>query len=823
MGGRIAQIAVYNARPSLFYVATASGGLWKTDNGGITMAPVFDREGSISLGAVAVDQSNPDNVWVGTGEQHSRNSTAWGDGVYHSTDGGKTWMKVGLENTRHISSIVLDPKDKNHVYVGALGRLWGPSEDRGVYETTDGGKTWKKILYVNNLTGVINLIMHPKDPKTMIASMWERERKAYDFRSGGPGSGIFRTTDGGKTWKTSEKGLPNGTRGRIGLNYFLADPKVVIASVEYREKAAAPGATPPPARTQPNGSMFNGGGLYISKDGGVSWSFLNDLNPRPFYFSTPRLDPVDPKRIYVLGVSLHASEDAGKTFRAMRASIHADNHDMWIDPNDPTHMIIGNDGGLYQTRDRGVNWEHINKMAIGQFYAVAVDNRRPYWVYGGLQDNGSWGIPTQTNRGGPSFWDAVNVGGGDGFHVQVDPNDPMTLYSESQGGAMMRYDLKTNQSRFIRPRLDGERLRFNWSTPIYLSPHNSRTLYVGANRLFKSVNRGDAWKVISPDLTTNNPDKQRPGVNSVTPEDTGAERHCTIITISESPTKQGVLAVGTDDGLVWISEDDGTKWTNVTANIPDLPANTWCSRVLLSKHSQNRIYATFDGHRSNDFKAYAYVSEDLGKTWSKISDGLAEYDSVYVIREGEKNPDLLYLGSEMGLRVSLDRGKTWGRVRGNFPTVAVHDMVVHPRELDLVIATHGRSMWTIDVNGLEGLTSANRDKAVAVMQPQAVLNLVDFGSGWDGDAVYQARNTQPGTTIFYWLKAAAGSVKITISDAAGVRKAEITGTKNAGLNGVRWNGRLGGRGAPEPGEYRVSVVVDGKETLTSVRVETPDN
>jgi len=816
MGGRIMDIAVYGPRPQIFYVATASGGLWKTENAGTTVRPVFQYESSMSLGAVAVSQKDPNLVWVGSGEGSSRNSTAWGDGVYKSTDGGTTWKNMGLKETMHITRVVIDPRDDNTVYVGALGRLWGPNPERGVYKTTDGGKTWSQVLKVDDTTGVAELIQNPKKPNELLCAMWMRQRKAYDFTSGGPSCALYKSNDAGKTWKKITKGLPEGPLGRIGLSYHFNDPTHVVATVEYRPKDAS---------ERQGAASMNGGGIYISTDGGDSWSRQTGLNPRPFYFSQPHWDPVDKNRIYVLGVSLHVSDDMGKTFRALQASIHADNHALWVDPKDNHTVYIGNDGGVYVSRDRAVRWQHINNIVASQFYAVHFDMRKPYWVYGGLQDNGSWGYPTQTVRGGVSWYDAFNVGGGDGFHVQVDPNDWGTVYSESQGGAASRQDVRNGGAISIRPRpVQGQPpYRFNWSTPILISPHNSSIVYLGGNRLFRSVKRGENMQPISPDLTTNNPEKLRPGRNSVTPEDTGAERHCTIITISESPMKPGLLYVGTDDGLVWVSQDAGANWENLTKNIPELPEFTWCSRVTASKYAEGRVYATFDGHRSNDFKAYLYVSEDYGKTWNKLHNDLPEFDSLYVIREGTQNPDLLILGSEMGMRFSLDRGKNWVRFVNDFPTVAVHDVQIHPRELDLVIGTHGRGIWTMDIGPLEQLTTENLGKDVFVCKPQPVVNMGrTMGAPWDGDSVFLSSNTQPGTTVFYWLKAkATGEVKVSIQDAAGSQITELTGTGSEGLNAVRWNGRVRNQTAA-PGDYRVVVTVGGKEYATSVKVEKAD-
>ncbi|HVT12709.1 MAG TPA: hypothetical protein VHE55_10620 [Fimbriimonadaceae bacterium] len=858
MGGRGVDLAVYNKEPRIFYVATASGGLWKTENDGMTFAPVFDREGSDSLGACAVSQKDPNLVWVGTGEATSRNSVAWGDGVYKSTDGGKTWTNMGLKETMHISRILIDPNDNNTVYVGALGRTWGYNAERGVYKTTDGGKTWKQVLFVDDKTGVADMAMNPKNPNEILVDMWQHLRKAYDFESGGPSGGIYRTTDGGKTWHKAMKGLPNTWPkleslndrdmrslanyfgiphkddskaaellplvkpkveaaslpiGRIGFAYFLKDPKIVLATVEYN-----PFITEGQGSFSRGGGSMNGGGTFMSHDGGETWEKTSSTNPRPFYFSRPIIDPEDVNRQYLGGVSLHVTDD-GKNFRTARANVHPDIHQIWIDPNDGNHIILICDGGLYETRDRAVNWRHFENMTIGQFYAVTFDNRKPYWVYGGLQDNGTWGQPTQNQRGSTSWFDAFNVGGGDGFHVASDPDDWRWLYSESQGGGMVRYDLKTGAQRFMRLPRGGN--RFNWSTPFIISPHNSSTLYVGGNKLFKTVDRGDHWDTISPDLTTNDPAKEHPGMESVSPENTGAETHCTIITISESPVKQGLIYVGTDDGQVQMTKDDGAHWDNLTANIPDLPANTWCSRVLASKYEEGRVYATFDGHRGNDFKPYVYASEDYGKTWKKLNAGLPDYDCVYVICEGDKNPDLLFLGSEESLRVSLDRGKTWSRFRSNgWPTVAVHDLVVNPNEEDLVIGTHGRSIWTLDISGLEAMTSENRDADCFLAKPQNIyLFGMITGAPWDGDAVFSIPNTQPGTLIQYFLKKdQSGDVKIVVSNADGSRSRDLTGSGKAGLNTVRWDGRILGR-TLEPGDYRVTITVGGKEYVTSVHAE----
>lgn len=813
MGGRVTDLAVYEPEPRIFFVASASGGLFKTENAGTTFSPVFQDEGSISLGACAVSQSDPNLVWVGTGEATSRNSVAWGDGVYKSTDGGKTWANTGLKDTLQISKVVIDPKDPNTVFVAAIGDVWA-SGDRGLFKTTDGGKTWRRVLYIDDATGPADLKMDPKDHRVLLCAMYQRLRKPWDFISGGPGSGLYKSTDGGEHWHKITKGIPPGPLGRIGISYYRKDPKEVVATIEYK---------PDPKAKRPRDSEEvprYAGGTFRSMDGGDSWKEINALNPRPFYFSLPYIDPNDDKRIYVMGDGINVSTNAGKTFPELgSARVHPDFHAMWIDPRDSNNVLVGNDGGVSYSHDKCMTWDHLNGMPIGQFYAVAADMRRPYWIYGGLQDNQCWGLPTQGSTGGVSFFDSVSLGGGDGFHVAADPEDWTTVYAESQGGAASRTDLRTGQGRFIRPTLRGAKLRFNWSTPFIISPHNHQTLYFGSNILFKSIDRGDHWKPISPDLTTNNPQTYGPSKLSVSPEDSGAETHCTIITISESPMKAGLLYVGTDDGQVQVSQDDGATWTNVTKNIPDLPANTWCSRVLASRWSDGTAYATFDGHRTGDFKPYVYKTTDYGKTWTKLNNGLPDYDCAYVILDGLKNPNLLFLGSEMGLRISLDGGQTWGRLHNkSFPTVAVHDVVEQPREMDLVIGTHGRSIYTLDVNGLEGLTPDALKADAALMRPQDVLILGRMNQGaWDGDRVFVARNSQPGTRIEYELAKMAKSIKLTISTADGSDSIDLETTNHPGLNVVSWNGRVGVRVVP--GDFRVTLSVDGKEYTTGVHVE----
>ncbi len=799
MGGRIMDIAVYDREPRVFCVAFASGGLWRTENGGTTMTPIFDRMPTQSFGAVAIDPTDPKVIWAGTGEESSRNSTSWGAGLFKSVDAGKTWEPLGLAETRHTARIAIHPKDTKTVFVATLGGLWDQTTDRGLFKTKDGGKSWRKVLDAGPKAGAIDVVFDPKNPSVLLAATWERFRLPYNFYSRGPGSGLWRSTDGGESWRRVTRGLPEGDLGRIGLSVMKSNPKVWVATID----AAA-------------------GGFFRSEDGGQSWSKVNTLNPRPFYFSRPVQDPLDENRVYICGVNVHVSDDKGRTFRQAPWPIHPDHHAMWVDPTDSMHLIIGNDGGLSQSRDRGATWDFIDNMAVGQFYAIGADMRKPYFVYGGLQDNGSWGGPTQTRQGHVAYHHWYGVGGGDGFFVQVDQEDWRWLYSESQGGNVSRLNQVTGESKFIKPRPpQGERYRFNWSSPIFLSPHNSATVYFGGNRLFKSVNRGDNWKVVSPDLTTNDPEKQKPVVGDAV--NSGAETHCTIITIGESPLKQGVLWVGTDDGQLQVSQDDGVTWANVIANVPGVPKNTWVSRVEPSRFAEGRCYVTFDGHRAGDKSPYVFVTEDFGATWKPLVSGLVQDQVAYVVREGRRNEDLLFLGTERGLFVSLDRGASWRRYETEpWPlAVRVDDLLIHPRELDLVVGTHGRSIWILPVAALEQLTKANREKDVFVCEPQTVYGLgrVSGGGAWDGHGRFESNNTQPGTQIFYWLKqGTTEKVVVQLVDAAGREVAKLDGKGDKGLNVVTW--RPSRRTAVRTGDLGIVLKVGETETRgTVLRVE----
>jgi photosystem II stability/assembly factor-like uncharacterized protein len=770
---------------------------------------------------------------------------------------------VGLTDTRHIGKVIVDPHDPNIVYVAALGRLWGRNDERGVYKSTDGGKNWKMVFTQGNRAGVVDLDMDPSDPNTLYACAWDRLRWAYLFQSGGMESGIFKTTDAGKTWHQLKNGLPSGQLGRSAISIYAKDPHILLATVEYRlpgakvtvandddeamleeqyaQQGGSPSDTvkqdpkkpdqkklepkkpiqkPDPRLAQVNGTQMNGGGMFMSHDKGETWEFIRQHNPRPFYFSNPNIDPNDAKRMYIGGLNLQMTPDAGKTWSNLASNvIHADHHAMWIDPKDSNHLITGCDGGVYQSRDMGKTWYHHDTLPIGQFYAVSFDGQIPYWVYGGLQDNGGWALPTQNTRGYVSPIDAVNLNGGDGFYAEADHVESEYVYSESQGGAVQRTNRKTGQRRSVRP--PGRDMRFNWNTPIHISPHDNKIIYVGSQRLMMSTNRGDTWKAISPDLTTMNPWKinriEIAKLVSVNPEDTGAENHCTIVTIDESPMVKGRIACGSDDGLVNVTSDGGETWDDITSHLPGLPQGLWVSRVTWSHWKKDRLYVCVDGHRSNDFKPYLFVSDDAGKTFRSMSNGLADWDSLYVIREGEQNPNLLILGSEMSLRFSLDSGKSWSRIRGPFPTVAVHDVKIHPKMHDLVVATHGRALWTIDITALEGMTDGLPKTNTLLGASPGIRMPVITGDAMSGDQFYKSRNTQPMARIYYYLTDDIkddSTVSLSVTG-PGMAELNIAGGADMklkkGLNRYDWNPRIDSLMAAA-GTYQVKLKI-GSQTL----------
>lgn len=1087
MGGRITAISVYEADPTTWWIATASGGLLKTTNNGVTFDHQFDHEATVSIGDVCVAPSNPEIVWVGTGEGNPRNSVTYGDGVYKSTDGGKKWTNMGLKKTFQIGKVIVHPKNPDIVYVGALGRLYGPNEERGLYKTTDGGKTWERVLYIDDKTGVIDLVMHPSDPETLIVSMWERQRDLFDSHPGepavadgydlydpikkwGPGSGLHKTTDGGKTWKRLTAGLPTSHLGRMDVDYYLKDPNIlyaiidcatigkgvpanrtyigvtgrdggsgaqvtqitpkgpaekaglkvgdVIKSIDKQEvkgyaqfterlrgKAAgdklvleiarekesleitvtienrplgalvtgmssgymgiqgedvpegvkltdiieggpaaraemkdgdivktvnkepassyeqfvevlrskrpgdkidleilrdgkvvnvsvtlderpgggggfggggggggAPGGgglfallgagvenvegggvkltrvsqrsvadkakldegdvltefegqpiadatkllemlrerhegdevtfkftrdkeskevklkleAPGGSQSRPYTFMYGGqapnvqetqgpnsheyGGVYRSADGGETWSRVNSLNPRPMYFSQVRVDPTDEKHLYVLGVSLHRSKDGGKTFTADGGrNVHADQHALWIDPRDGRHMIVGTDGGFYATWDRMTHWEHLNHMAIAQFYHVALDNRQPYRAYGGLQDNGSWGGPSRTlGSTGALNPDWISVGSGDGFVCRVDPFDPDIVYSESQNGAMSRRNLRTGERAGIQPRGQrGQRYRFNWNTPFIVSNHNAGIFYAAGNFVFRSIKRGDELKVISPEITR-------------TGRGTGTA-------LAESLRNPDVLWVGTDDGHLWITKDGGANWKNVAEKV-GLPGFRWVATIEPSRFEEGRCYVAFDAHRSDDDEPYVYVTEDFGETWKSLKANLP-WGSTRCLREDVKNPNLLFLGTEFGVHASVDRGQMWTKISNNLPTVAVHELAIHPTAGEMVAATHGRSLWVLDITPLRQMNPELAKAPAHLFEPNAVVRWRPepsraIGGGSQG---FAGSNPSRSATIAYSLGQKAEKVALRVVDHTGATVRTLTAKPDAGLNTVAWD------------------------------------
>ncbi len=792
MGGRIDDFAVVESDPNIVYVGAASGGVWKTTNGGTTWEPVFDKEAVSTIGDVTLAPSDPSIVWVGSGEPNNRQSSSWGNGVYKSTDAGKTWANVGLGDSHHIGRIAIHPANPDLVYVAALGHLWGPNKERGVYKTTDGGKTWAQSLFINEDTGVVDMAMDPESPDTLYAAAYERRRTPFGFNGGGPDGGIYKTTDGGAAWKKLTKGLPyaeGGDVGRIGISIYRHNPNIVYAIVQHEK-----------------------GGIFRSEDKGESWTKMGDTNPRPSYYSQIVIDPNNDLRIWVLGAPMYYSEDGGKTFVTNRVTrIHGDYHAMWINPKNSNHMIVGSDGGIHWSYDSGRTWEYVNTVPLGQFYELGVDMRKPYWICGGLQDNGSWCGPSATLfQQGITNEDWFRVAGGDGFYVQVDPTDARTVYAESQDGNVLRRDLRTNEARTIRPQpKEGEpRYRFQWNSPIVISAHDPKTIYYGGNFLFKSTDRGDTWTKLGGDLTTGVDRSKLPILGKVPDAHTlsrhdGAQEYPTVTTISESPLTTAVLWVGTDDGNLQVTRDAGKNWKNVAEKVPGVLKGTYVSRVVASRHAEGTAYVAFDGHRSNDFHVYVFMTTDYGETWKSLSGTLSAKDgTVHVIREHPRNQNLLFLGTEYGGYVSFDRGANWLSLKTNLPTVPVDDIAIHPRENDLIFGTHGRSVWVLDdITPLEKLDSKVLDSDLHLFDIRPATAWRLYGNkGNTGHKFYIAHNPPYGALISFYLKSRLGekeSVKLTILDKDGKTVRELT--CGGGAPGSATGPAAPGPGAVGPG------------------------
>ncbi len=761
MSGRVTSVDVVRDQPDIIYAGTASGGLWKSTSGGTTWEPIFDEQEVASIGAVAVDPTNPSVIWAGTGEGNPRNSQTLGHGIYKSLDAGKTWKCMGLENTYTIHRILVHPANGNIVYVAAMGSAWGPNSERGVFKTRDGGETWEKILFVNDLTGCADLVIDPRNPNKLIAALWEYRRWPWFFRSGGEGSGIYITMDGGKNWdqRSSLHGLPKGILGRIGLAIAPSNPYRVYAWVESSNNA-----------------------LYRSDDGGYHWTMINDkeeIGNRPFYYADIFVDPQNENRVYSIYSVISMSEDGGKSFEVIvpYSGVHPDHHVFYIHPDNPNFIINGNDGGMAISHDRAKTWRFVENLPLAQFYHINIDNLMPYHVYGGMQDNGSWRGPAYAWRAGGirnAYWEELYFG--DGFDVVPDPVFPQRYgYAMSQGGYLGRYDLQTGYNRLIKPvHPDGETLRFNWNAGIAQDPFEETTIYYGSQYLHKSTDRGTTWQIISPDLTTNDPNKQKQDVSGgLTYDVTNAENYTTIITIAPSPLEKGIIWVGTDDGNVQITRDEGKTWKNVTTNIPGVPAGSWVAQIQTSTYDPASAFVVINNYRRNDWTPYVFKTNDYGTTWKSVVEKNQVWGYCLSFMQDIEAPELMFLGTEFGLYVSVDEGKNWTKWTAGFPTVSTMDLKIHPREHDLVIGTFGRAAYVLDdIRPLREIARSGPEllhKPIHAFEPPSAF-LASFkeaaGTRFAADALYAGENRSSGAMLSFAvnpsaLENAADSIPLT--------------------------------------------------------------
>ncbi len=807
MSGRLVDIAVVESDPFTFYVASATGGVWKTTNNGVTFDPVFESESTHSVGDIAVSQQRPDTVWVGTGERANRQSSSWGDGVYRSTDAGETWTNMGLRDTQHIGRIVLHPGNEDVVYVAALGHLWGANDERGVYRSNDGGITWRRILSVDEDTGAVDLALDPSNPDVLFAAMYQRRRTPYAFHGSGPGSGLYRTTDGGDTWTeltaaridadaaahpdhpdgTLVNGLPAGEYGRIGLSIYRTDPRIVYVTIEQGDRYTA--------STSYEGERY--AGIYRSEDHGDTWKHISDWNPRPMYASQILVDPSDDQRVYQQN-AFSWSDDGGRTWTVPRQSIHSDDRHLWVNPNDSRHLIKASDGALGISYDRGETWLWASHLPVSQYYRVAVDNDDPYNIYGGLQDNGTWVGPNETFRTEGVLNEAwVRIGGGDGFLSIPDPADPTVAYAESQYLGLTRVDRTTLERRAIRPGnprgytfsrriwrlygtgaeprlLEEEMEPANWNGPYLLSLHDPATLYAGTHNLYVSRDQGSTWR----DLGRMSNEWERSEVQvmgqdptaRVASLDDGVPYYATLTVIAESPLREGLLYVGTDDGNVQVTLDDGESWTNLADRFPGLPPRTWVADLDPSPHHEATVLAAFDGHRADDHTNYIYRSDDYGETWRSVVADMPADRVVRAVQQDAVNSDLLYAATELGFFVSIDAGAHWVELESNMPTLAFNDFVVHPRDRDLVLGTHGRGIWILD-----SVTSLRELTADVVASPSHLFSIDParmmrrHGTrAQTGDMVFRGANPPNGALIDYWLSEAVAEPSVSEPEESGV-------------------------------------------------------
>ncbi len=815
MSGRINDMENHPTNSRIIYAGTAGGGVWKSNDAGTTFNPIFD-DYCQSIGAVELDPNDPDNtIYVGTGETWTRNSVSVGDGLYKSVDGGANWTKLGFENSDRIANIIVNPKNSNEVYVGVLGALWGDSEERGVYKSTDAGATWEKLLYVDQKTGCADLAMDPLDPNTLYASMWEFRRTGWSFESGGANSALYKSTDAGKTWNKIHNGFPEGKLGRLGIAIAPSNPKVLYTVIEAEKNERK--------------------GLYRSNDAGASWEQLNNdfgITVRPFYFSRIVVDPKNEDVVVKGGLSGSISRDGGKTFKAL-GNMHSDIHDIVFSIKDSDIMYVGTDGGVYRTWDGGTNMEIVENLPLSQFYHISVDNAEPYNIYGGLQDNGSWYGPS-SSPGGVEARDWNSVGYGDGFRVLKHPTKNI-IYSEMQGAEnVWRYDVERNLTKTIQPLQvsEDQKLRWNWNAPMAISTHQPDRFYMGSQYLHKSEDMGDSWKIISPDLTTNDPTKQnQEDSGGLSMDNSGAENHTTIFTIAESSLDENVIWVGTDDGNVQVTQDGGKTWTNTVANIPGLPSNTWCYHIEASTFEKGTAYAVFDGHTTNDKNPYAYKTTDFGKTWKNIiSDDVVGF--ARNIQEDYVNPDLLFLGTEFGLYITMDGGENWKKFTNNMPSVAVHFIDLQKKTNDLVMGTHGRGIIIIDdISPLRDINDEVLAQNVHFFDtPNTIISETGgFSGNFGGETQFVGPNKSKDVQIKYYLKKrhTFGKMKMEIQDMDGNLIAELGPGKSKGINIVDWNytrkqpkvakGKtfsFGGFTSPQvpAGTYK-AVMTKGKETF----------
>ncbi len=823
-GGRIADVEAVPADPDTIYVAAASGGVFRTRNRGVTWDAVFDSvRGMISVGDLALAPSDPAIVWAGTGEPNNRQSSSWGGGVYRSLDGGDSWEHRGLAETHHIGRVVVHPTDPNTVFVAALGHLWGPNPERGLYRTRDGGAGWEKVLEISPDTGVVDVAMEANG-RVLYAAAYQRRRRAWGFVGGGPEGGIYRSLDGGDHWEQLAGGLPGGVVGRIGLAIAPSRPHRVYAIVEHKE-----------------------GGVFRSEDRGASWERVNPLNPRPMYYSQIRVDPANPDKVWVLGSPLYVSIDGGKSFTSEKTAekIHVDHHALWIDPDDPDHLILGNDGGLYLSYDGSSSWHFVDNLPLAQFYAIGVDDRDPYRIYGGTQDNGSWALPSRTrSQLGITNADVENLAYGDGFYTEVHPEDHTLIFTESQNGRLYFVDADTGEERGIRPvpaEPGQEEYRFNWSSPLLVSPHDPEVLYYGGNKLFRSRDRGAGWSEISPDLT-GGPDWKAMTVMGVERDDDtlskddGIAHYGTLTTLDESPLEAGLIVAGSDSGRVHLTRDGGESWSDLTGSF-GLPGPRWVSRVVASAHDAGRLYVSFDGHQDDDFTPYVFRSDDGGSSWTNLGSALPPGTVVNCLAEHPRSPDLLAAGTEWGLFLSLDGGTSWFRVEGQLPTMPVDDLRFQARENDLVVGTHGRGIFVLDdLAFLEGLDPAAQQPRLFPVRP-AVQFYERRALPPPGASEFAGPNPPYGALLTYFLPSGVAEpegeeastppeIAVEILDAEGSLVRTLTGPGGPGLHRIAWDLRYplefeagedddGWFGPPRgpfvlPGRYQAALKVGGE-------------